>query len=913
MTRHQLARLLKHEPFLRRLAHRLLRDASRADDVVQEAWLVALRSDKSPDQVNRGWLAGIVRNLVRRLRRDDARRRRREEKAARTVLVRSTEEAFTQRIVRRRLAELVLALPEHYRDVLLLRYYDDLEPIAIAQRLGIAPSTVRTRLQRGVAMVRTRLTAESGGLPKSLLAAIATGVGASSAGAAWRTGAAAAVLVTAGWLGLRLDVVEQPRAPVALEARHMSRGGAGAVRRVVVDPVEEGFDPPAEARRLIGRVRLPAGVATYAVELTITGEGSLGEVRAVVGESFAVDVDVLGEPTWLRVRAAHPETDELVKRVPVGQPVVLELRRRPLVPASELTPAARVASKDGASSGFFASPEAEGAGDVRLSAQVYLRGVVHAPGPVVLVEVCRGAACVRARVAVGRVFRVAVGRLLRAPLPAALVVHAAQPDALPARAEAAVFVGPSVAPVELVLEPARTLRGTVAFAEEGPAEGATVAAYAMATEPEPAPFATAVTDAEGRFALPVEPEGVYAVVAAVAGWAPAVLPEAPEMSFVLRRGVAIEGRAGEGRVRATGALAEAELVLGESRLAWAPGDARWLEVAADVDGEGRYVLGGLAPGVYEVAYGAETREVTAPGTADFVAGEPVRFAVTVRGAGPPLPGASVVVSGRSVGTDGAGRATVELPPAKDYRVTASAEGYRSETKTVQSTEAEFDLEPESQLATLTVTLQASGLAPLPATCAFGLQRSASVTWPGFGFAFPSLAPPIQRAVGATGDRFVLEDLEPGQYALTANPGGGYFPAETQVTLKTGETTQINLPVELGGRLRVEVSDPNGNPVPAMLVVSGQGSWTQLLINEPALPQAPGGRTPFAMPPKRPSELLRPGAYTLWLQPLDPMHQTQSASVHVLPGLTVPVSFEVGGTTYQPQSPENLLRGLAGLR
>jgi len=83
MTNVQLQQLLKHEVFLRSLARRLLRDTARADDVVQDTWIVALKSDKRPDEVRRGWLAGIVRNLVRRTYRTEERRTRRERVAAR--------------------------------------------------------------------------------------------------------------------------------------------------------------------------------------------------------------------------------------------------------------------------------------------------------------------------------------------------------------------------------------------------------------------------------------------------------------------------------------------------------------------------------------------------------------------------------------------------------------------------------------------------------------------------------------------------------------------------------------------------------------------------------------------------------------------------------------------------------------
>ena len=137
MTRYQLEQLLEHEGFLRALARRLLRDAARADDLVQETWLVALRSSKRPDEVKRAWLAGILKNLARRSVRTDVRRTRREKLVARRDLEPATDDIADERQVRRRLAALVLGLPERYREPILLRYYDGYTSQRIAEELNV--------------------------------------------------------------------------------------------------------------------------------------------------------------------------------------------------------------------------------------------------------------------------------------------------------------------------------------------------------------------------------------------------------------------------------------------------------------------------------------------------------------------------------------------------------------------------------------------------------------------------------------------------------------------------------------------------------------------------------------------------------------------------------------------------------
>jgi protocatechuate 3,4-dioxygenase beta subunit len=56
----------------------------------------------------------------------------------------------------------VLLLHEPYRTTVVLRFYEDLEPAEIARRLGINGATVRTRLKRGLDMLRARLDRDAG-------------------------------------------------------------------------------------------------------------------------------------------------------------------------------------------------------------------------------------------------------------------------------------------------------------------------------------------------------------------------------------------------------------------------------------------------------------------------------------------------------------------------------------------------------------------------------------------------------------------------------------------------------------------------------------------------------------------------------------------------------------------------------
>ncbi|WP_350279473.1 SigE family RNA polymerase sigma factor [Kribbella sp. HUAS MG21] len=55
---------------------------------------------------------------------------------------------------------LLARLPRQQRAVLVLRYYEDLPDVEIAELLGIAPGTVRSNATRGLAALRATLSAE---------------------------------------------------------------------------------------------------------------------------------------------------------------------------------------------------------------------------------------------------------------------------------------------------------------------------------------------------------------------------------------------------------------------------------------------------------------------------------------------------------------------------------------------------------------------------------------------------------------------------------------------------------------------------------------------------------------------------------------------------------------------------------
>lgn len=142
---------------LRRLARGLLIDKSRADDVVQQAWLTAARRATDGRFTLRALLAGVVRNLARQSLREDARRTAREHRAAHPERVASAADVAGRIEVTRRLLDALDCLEEPYRSAVVLRYFDDRKPREIARELGLPVNTVHTHIRRGLERLRQRI------------------------------------------------------------------------------------------------------------------------------------------------------------------------------------------------------------------------------------------------------------------------------------------------------------------------------------------------------------------------------------------------------------------------------------------------------------------------------------------------------------------------------------------------------------------------------------------------------------------------------------------------------------------------------------------------------------------------------------------------------------------------------------
>ena len=152
----------EHGPFLSRLALALTSNPADADDLVHDTWLAAFKTPKTITS-ERGWLATVMR------RRAGAQRQRNrfeplgEEPNASAGMGSSAPDEILTRLEREQLLNAALAqLDEPYRVTIYLRYHEGLGPGTIASRLDVPLKTVKTRLYRGLEMLRRNLDRSMG-------------------------------------------------------------------------------------------------------------------------------------------------------------------------------------------------------------------------------------------------------------------------------------------------------------------------------------------------------------------------------------------------------------------------------------------------------------------------------------------------------------------------------------------------------------------------------------------------------------------------------------------------------------------------------------------------------------------------------------------------------------------------------
>jgi RNA polymerase sigma factor (sigma-70 family) len=147
---------------LKRIAFAVVRDEARADDVLQEAWILTLDRRPPARSDRRAWLGGVVRNLALNALRAERRRSRRERSAARCERVEPDTEPVDLRAALDHLVECVEQLEEPLRTPVRLHYLEGLEVRQVAAELRRPVPTVRDQLRRALEVLRRRMGASFG-------------------------------------------------------------------------------------------------------------------------------------------------------------------------------------------------------------------------------------------------------------------------------------------------------------------------------------------------------------------------------------------------------------------------------------------------------------------------------------------------------------------------------------------------------------------------------------------------------------------------------------------------------------------------------------------------------------------------------------------------------------------------------
>jgi RNA polymerase sigma-70 factor (ECF subfamily) len=148
---------------LRGLARDLVGDLHAADDLVQEAARRTLQSPPRQGGALGGWLRTVVLRLGLQHRRAQRHRHTRERAAARGECVEATVDVAARREALRAVTAALFALDEPYQTTLVLRYFEDRSPTEIAASTNTSLATVKSRLQRGLQLMRARLDANAAG------------------------------------------------------------------------------------------------------------------------------------------------------------------------------------------------------------------------------------------------------------------------------------------------------------------------------------------------------------------------------------------------------------------------------------------------------------------------------------------------------------------------------------------------------------------------------------------------------------------------------------------------------------------------------------------------------------------------------------------------------------------------------
>lgn len=153
-----------HGEYLIRLAYLYVKDWPAAEDILQEVFITYYRKADQFEQRSslKTYLSKITINKCHDHLRSWKNKRSlfSEYIGNLTSTSKSPEEAYVQQSEQTNLTKQVMELPNKYREVILLFYYQEFTSIEVSQLLDCSESTVKTRLRRAKGLLRDKIDSE---------------------------------------------------------------------------------------------------------------------------------------------------------------------------------------------------------------------------------------------------------------------------------------------------------------------------------------------------------------------------------------------------------------------------------------------------------------------------------------------------------------------------------------------------------------------------------------------------------------------------------------------------------------------------------------------------------------------------------------------------------------------------------
>ena len=145
---------MRHAKMVYGVALRVLGNSHDAEEVAQDCFETLASTRKPPKDNLSGWLYQVAANQAISRVRSERRRQDREERFL-AELPKTSDVSWDD--IHCYVDEAILALPDLYREPLVAHFFEQQTHDAIAQRLGLARSSVSHRIQQGIEAVRQRL------------------------------------------------------------------------------------------------------------------------------------------------------------------------------------------------------------------------------------------------------------------------------------------------------------------------------------------------------------------------------------------------------------------------------------------------------------------------------------------------------------------------------------------------------------------------------------------------------------------------------------------------------------------------------------------------------------------------------------------------------------------------------------